>query len=170
MQCEQLPVPPHGTLLTFRSAQLQGLWEHSTKVPSLFNPATHTFKMAQEADAATSGEGNLGTNVVWMFPKVESLSPRATLPAGRLSSRVPQRRLALTRVGPGGSCGNRLRTARPRRRTTDDFRTKPLASANSAKPWCRQHRSNVTTQRPNALAPSTEKNRIIRHSRGCTSI
>ena len=134
VQCEQLPVPPHGTLLTFRSAQLQGLWEHSTKVPSLFNPATHTFKMAQEADAATSGEGNLGTNVVWMFPKVESLSPRATLPAGRLSSRVPPRRLALTRVGPGGSCGNRLRTARPRRRTTDDFRTKPLASANSAKP------------------------------------
>ena len=88
VQRGQLPVPPHGTLLTFCPSQLQGLWEHSTKVPSLFNPATHTFKMAQEADAATSGEGNLGTNVVWMFPKVESLSPRAPLPAGRLSSRV----------------------------------------------------------------------------------
>ena len=52
------------------SEQLQGLWSHS-KTPSLLNPATHTFKMAQWADGATTGEGDMGTNVVWMYPQVQ---------------------------------------------------------------------------------------------------
>ena len=50
--------------------QLQGLFEHKTKVPSLLNPATHTFKMSEWADKATVGEGDMGTNVVWMYPQV----------------------------------------------------------------------------------------------------
>eukprot|EP00277_Geminigera_cryophila_P015560 CAMPEP_0179437294 /NCGR_PEP_ID=MMETSP0799-20121207/21212_1 /TAXON_ID=46947 /ORGANISM="Geminigera cryophila, Strain CCMP2564" /LENGTH=63 /DNA_ID=CAMNT_0021218137 /DNA_START=20 /DNA_END=211 /DNA_ORIENTATION=- len=48
---------------------LQGLWEHA-KTPSLLNPATHTFKMSQWADKATVGEGDMGTNVVWMYPQL----------------------------------------------------------------------------------------------------
>ena len=50
--------------------QLQGLFSHS-KIPSLLNPATHTFKMAQWADHASTGEGDMGTNVVWMYPQVQ---------------------------------------------------------------------------------------------------
>jgi hypothetical protein len=46
------------------------LFEHATKTPSLLNPATHTFKMAQWADHASVGEGEMGTNVVWMYPQV----------------------------------------------------------------------------------------------------
>ena len=52
--------------------QLQGLFEHKAKVPSLLNPATHTFKMASWADNASVGEGDMGTNVVWMYPQVRA--------------------------------------------------------------------------------------------------
>jgi hypothetical protein len=50
--------------------QLQSLFHHNAKVPSLLNPATHTFKMSEWADKATVGEGDMGTNVVWMYPQV----------------------------------------------------------------------------------------------------
>ena len=50
--------------------QLQALFHQNSKVPSLLNPATHTFKMSQWADKATVGEGDMGTNVVWMYPQV----------------------------------------------------------------------------------------------------
>ena len=62
--------------------QLQGLFEHKTKVPSLLNPATHTFKMSQWADNATVGEGDMGTNVVWMYPQVCACSSRAARTCG----------------------------------------------------------------------------------------
>jgi hypothetical protein len=60
--------------------QLQGLFEHKAKVPSLLNPATHTFKMASWADKASVGEGDMGTNVVWMYPQVRASE---MAPAGR---------------------------------------------------------------------------------------
>jgi hypothetical protein len=62
------------------SVQLQGLFEHKAKVPSLLNPATHTFKMASWADKASVGEGDMGTNVVWMYPQVRASE---MAPAGR---------------------------------------------------------------------------------------
>lgn len=60
--------------------QLQGLFEHKANVPSLLNPATHTFKMASWADKASVGEGDMGTNVVWMYPQVRASE---MAPAGR---------------------------------------------------------------------------------------
>ena len=51
---------PHRRILSLR-----GVCVHAP-------PATHTFKMASWADNASVGEGDMGINVVWMYPQVRA--------------------------------------------------------------------------------------------------
>jgi len=69
---------------------LESLFSHHKNIPSLMNPATHTFKMSQWAANADVGEGDMGTNVVWMYPQLWQPKDDSKAPRTHLSDGIDQ--------------------------------------------------------------------------------